>query len=141
MPRVREMLPSWCHARVGHPDEVATVGLARVELVYSSPPVTRIHEPVVDKRVRLSLGTVLAGVLHPTERQRPDHPKLAYVVAVDRSEFREALRAVVAVHEEPVLRLVLRVDQPLLVHCDRILAANGRRPRRDPKRDNQQCAW
>ena len=44
------------HARVGDPRELATVRVARVDLVDRAPPVARVHEAVVDERVDLVLG-------------------------------------------------------------------------------------
>ena len=99
--------------------------VARVDLVDRAPAVARVHEAVVDERIDLVLGTVLSDVLHAAERQRPHHPQVLDVVAVDLRQLRVAQRAVVAVHQQPVLRLVLRVDQPVLVDGQRVLGRKG----------------
>src|SRR6266852_8440732 len=40
-------------ARIGDPDELAAVGIARVDLVDGAPAVGRVHETVVDQRIDL----------------------------------------------------------------------------------------
>ena len=116
-------------AGVGHPHEAAAARIARVDLVDGAPAVARVHEPVVDERVQLALGTVLSDVLHPAERHRPDHAQVLHVLPVDLRQLGVAERAVVAVHQQPVLRLVPGVDQAILVDGQRILG--GQRGRRD----------
>ena len=74
------------HAGVGHPDELAAVGLARVDLVDRAPAVARVHEAVVDERVDLVLRAVLPDVLHAAERERPHHAQVLHVLAVDLRE-------------------------------------------------------
>ena len=132
MPRVRGTLP-WCLT----PGSVTQTnsplfGIARVDLVERAPAVGRVHEAVVDERIDLALRAVLSDVLHAAERQRPDHPQVLDVVAVDLRQLRIAGRRVVAVHHQPVLRLVLRVDQPVPVDRHRVLPDEScRRHRRD----------
>ena len=116
------------HARVGDPRELAAVRIAGVDLVDRAPPVAGVHEAVVDERIDLVLGAVLSDVLHAAERHRPHHAQVLDVLAVDLRQLRVAQRAVVAVHQQPVLRLVRGVDQPVLVDRQRVLA--GKRSRR-----------
>src|SRR5262249_45294096 len=54
------------------------------------------------------------------------------VVAVDLGELRVPLRRVVAVHHQPVLRLVLGIEQPLLGDRDLVLGRGGGRRQRQP---------
>ena len=108
MPRVLRQVAFVADAGIADPDELALVRVARVDLVDRAPAVAGIHEAVVDERIDLAFRAVLADVLHAAERERPHQPQVLDVVAVDLGELGIALRAVVAVHHEPVLRLVLR---------------------------------
>src|SRR5439155_6017763 len=56
------------HAGIAHPDELALVGIARVDLVDRAPAVAGIHEAVVDQRIDLAFRAVLSDVLHAAER-------------------------------------------------------------------------
>ena len=107
-------------AGVGDPHELAPVGIADVDLVDRAPAIGRVHEAVVDERIDFVLRTVLPDVLHAAQRQRPHHPQVLDVVAVDLRQLGIPRRAVVAVHQQPVLRLVHRVDQPVLVDGERV---------------------
>jgi hypothetical protein len=109
------------HAGIADPDELALVRVAGVDLVHRAPAVGGVHEAVVDQRIDFILGTVLADILHAAERQRPHHPQILDVVAIDLGQLGVAHRAVVAVHHQPVLRLVLRVDQPVPIDRHRVL--------------------
>ncbi len=133
MPREREMLPS-CET----PGSVTQTssplsGTPRVDFVKGSPAVARVHEPVVDQRIQLALGAVLPDVLHAAERQRPDHAQIFHVLAVDLRELRISGGGVVPVHHEPVLRLVLRVDQTVAVDRHRVLPDECRRRHRSDR--------
>ncbi len=109
------------HARVGDPHKLTLVGLTGIDLVQRAPAVGGVHEAVVDQRVDFVLRTVLTRVLHPAQRQGPDHPEVPHVVTIDLGELRVPLRAVVAVHQQPVLRLVLCVDQTIAADRERVL--------------------
>ena len=115
MPRVRGALPSCRTPGSAIQTNSPLSRVARVDLVDRAPAVGRVHEAVVDERIDLVLRTVLPDVLHAAERQRPHHPQVLDVVAVDLRELGVARRAVVAVHQQPVLRLVRGVDQPVPV--------------------------
>src|SRR5215510_10623767 len=52
------------YAGIADPDELAFVGIARVDLVHRAPAVGGVHEAIVDERVDLVLRAVLADVLH-----------------------------------------------------------------------------
>src|SRR5262249_32756985 len=52
------------------------------------------------------------------------------VGGVDLGEVGMALRAVIAVHHQPVLRLVLGVEQPLAVDGELVLRLRGRQRRK-----------
>jgi hypothetical protein len=126
------------HAGVGNPRERALVAGTRVDLVDRSPAVARVHEAVVDERVHLGLGAVLPHVLHAAERDAPHHPQILDVGPVDLRQLGVAETVVVPVHQEPVLRLVLGIEQPLLVDGERILAQERGRRRRDGERARQE---
>src|SRR5262249_62306551 len=122
---------------------LALVGLAGVDLVDAAPAVAGVHESVVDKRIHLGFRAVLSKVLHAAERQRPDHAQVLDVVAVDLGELGIALRAVIAVLDEPVPRLVLRVDEAVAI--DRhlvlgVLRGDLRRGQRDDRRSRKRGA-
>ena len=124
-------VPLVLHAGVGHPDEFPLVGTAAVDLVERPPAVARVEEAVVDQRMELAFRTVLSDVLHAAERQGPHQPKLFDVRAVDLRQLRIPRGGIVAVHHQPVLRLVLRVAQPILTDRHRVLAGDrGRGQRR-----------
>ena len=108
-------------AGVRDPDQIAVVRVAGVDLVDRSPAVAGVHEAVVDQGVELALGAVAPGVLHAAQGQGPHHAEVADVVAVDLGEPRVAGRRVVAVHDQPVLRLVLGVDQAIAVDGEAVL--------------------
>ncbi len=108
-------------SRIGHPHQLALVRLARVDLVERAPSVGGVHEPVVDERIHLTFGAVLSDILHAAQRERPDHPQVFDVLAIDLGELGISGRGVVAVHHEPVLRLVLRVGQPVPIDGHRVL--------------------
>ena len=127
MPRVREVLPSCGTPGSVDPRELAAVRVARVDLVDRAPAVARVHEAVVDERVGLVLGAVLPDVLHAAERHGPHHAHVPDVLAVDLRQPRVAQRPVVAVHQQPVLRLVVRVDEAVLVDGQRVLRGQRRR--------------
>jgi hypothetical protein len=114
-------------AGIGDPDELAMIGIAGVDLVDRAPAVHGVHEPVVDQRIDLVLGAVLADILHAAQREGPDQAQVLDVVAIDLGELGIAGRAVVAVHHQPVLRLVLRVDEPVAVDRHLVLGALRRR--------------
>src|SRR5215510_1853734 len=122
------------HTGILDPDELALVGVARIDLVDRAPAVDGVHEAVVDERVDLVLGAVLADILQAAQRQRPHHPQVLDVVAVDLGELGIALRAVIAVHHQPVLRLVLGVEQTLAVDGKFVLRSD-RRSREHGDRD------
>ena len=123
-------------AGVGNPYELALVGIARVDLVHRAPAVGRVHETVVDERIDLVFRAVLSDVLHPAERHRPYESQVPDVVAVDLGELRIARGAVVAVHQQPVVRLVLRVDQAVPVDGHLVLC--GERPCESRKPDSDE---
>jgi hypothetical protein len=67
--------------------------------------------------------TWLSGPFWPTfciplSANAPNHAQVFDIVAIDLGELRIALRAVIAIHRRPVLRLVLGVEQALLVDGD-----------------------
>ena len=130
------------HARIGDPHKLAAGRRAEVDLVERAPPVGRVHHAVVDEGVDLVFRPVLPGVLQPAERHRPDHPEVLDVVAIDLREFGIPCRSVVAVHHQPVLRLVLGVDEALAVHGHRVLRAEpdagGSERRREHDADGYQ---
>ena len=101
------------YAGIGDPHELAAVGFARVDLINRAPAVRGVHETVVNQRIQFIFRTVLPDVLHAAERQSPHHAEVLDVFPVDLGKLGVTLRAVIAVHHEPVLRLILRVDQPV----------------------------
>ena len=113
------------NAGIADPDEIALVGVAGVDLVDRAPAVARIHEAVVDERIDLVFRPVLSNVLHAAERKRPDKAEVFDVLAIDLRQLGIALRSEVAVHHQPVLRLVLRVDQAIIVDSDRVALLLG----------------
>jgi hypothetical protein len=115
--------------RVGDPDELALRRVARVDLVDRAPAVRRIHEAIVDERIDLALRTVLPDVLHAAERQGPDHPQVADVLAIDLRQLGIAGRPVIAVHQQPVLRLVHRVVEPILADGELVVGGKDERRR------------
>src|SRR6516225_2091357 len=123
---------------IGDPDELASVRLAHVDLVERPPAVGGIHHAVVDERVYLVLGAVLPDILHSAERQRPDQPEVLDVVPIDLRQLRISGRPVVAVHHQPVLRLVQGVDQPVSVHGHGVLGGDDSRGRCDPQTDESE---
>src|SRR5262249_19841687 len=76
------------------------------------------------------LGSFLGVCLHAANRPHPSHVQVLDFVAVDLGELGIARRAVIAVHHQPVLRLVCRLDEPVAI--DRHLVLGGLR--RDAKR-------
>src|SRR5262245_36330817 len=68
------------------PDELALVRIARIDLINRAPAVAGIHEAVVDERIDLVFWTVLPDILHATQRQRPHHPQIFHVFAIDLGE-------------------------------------------------------
>src|SRR4029453_2343072 len=67
------------------------------------------------ERVHFIFGTVLSHVLHAAERERPHHPEVLHVLAIDLRQLRVAGRPVIAVHHQPVLRLVLGIDEAIRI--------------------------
>src|SRR6266571_4403938 len=127
------------HARIAYPDEFSLAGIARVDLVDGAPAVARVHETVVDERIDLVFRAVLPDVLHAAQRHRPDEPQVLDVVAVDLGELRITRGAVVAVHQQPVLRLVLRIDQTVPVDGHLVLGGERRRRKRDGRYARETC--
>ena len=78
------------HAGVGHPDELALIRVARVDLINGAPAVGRIHEAVVDEGIHFVFGAVLSDVLHAAQGQRPDQPEIFHVVAIHLRQLRVA---------------------------------------------------
>jgi hypothetical protein len=76
-------------------------------------------------------GPFCPDVLHPAERERPDHPQVLDVVAIDLRQLGVACRPVVAVHQQPVLRLVAGVDQTGLIDGQRVVGRKRRTERDD----------
>src|SRR5262249_35403455 len=115
------------HAGIADPDELALVRAAGVDLVDRAPAVAGIHEAIDDQRIDLAFRSILPDVLHAPERERPDESRLLDVVPIDLAEPGIAVGPVVAVHHEPVLRLVRRVHPPLLLD-PYLLLRNSLRP-------------
>src|SRR5262249_15964131 len=90
---------------------------------------------VVDYGIVCVLGAVLSDICHAPHAHPPHHPQVLGVVAFDLGELGIARRAVIAVHHQPVLRLVGGVDEPVAI--DRHLILGGLC--RDGKR-GQRCA-
>src|SRR5262249_26355325 len=109
------------HAAIAGADALALVVIARVALIDRAPALARIHVAIFYQRVYLGVGAILSDILHAAERERPHHAQVLDVLAVDLGELGVALRAVVAVHHEPVLRLVLGVEQALPVDRQLVL--------------------
>ena len=118
------------HPGIGHPDELTLVGIAGVDLVQRAPAIARVQEAVVDERMDLAFRTVLSHVLHAAQRHGPDQPKILDAVAVDLRQPRITSGRIIAVHHQPVLRLVLRIDQPVLVDRHAVLAGDRTHPER-----------
>ena len=104
------------HGGVSRPDNFPLVARRGVDLVDRAPAVGRVEHAVVDQHVHFGFRSVLTDVLHSAERHAPDHPEVLHVLPVDLRQLREAGVAVIAVHEQPVLLLVLGVDEPILAH-------------------------
>jgi hypothetical protein len=113
-------------AGVGDPHELAMIGIAGVDLVDRAPAVHGVHEPVVDERIDLVLGTILADILHAAQRQGPNKAQVLDVVPIDLGELGIPGRTIVAVHHQPVLRLVLRVDEPIAIDRHLVFSGLGR---------------
>ena len=112
--RQRQLLLSGVHA----PDDAAHVARAHVDLVDHAPLVDDVEEAVLGQRRRLQ---VLVG------RRSPDGEGIGQlqaldVVLVDLVERRVALRVVGAVVHQPVLRLLVGIDEPIRSH----VAGEGR---------------
>ena len=115
------------HAGIGDPHEPAPVRITRIDFVDGAPAIGRVHETVVYQRIQFVFRAVLADVLQAAQRQRPDHPQVLDVLPVDLRELRISGCGVITVHHQPVLWLILRVEQPVLV--DRHVVLSGERHR------------
>ncbi len=109
------------HARIGDPREARPLRVAGIDLVHRAPSVGRVHEAVVDERIDLVFRPVLTDVLHAAQSERPHHAQLLDRFPVDLRQLGVADRTVVAVHQKPILRLVERVDETLLVDGKRVI--------------------
>src|SRR5262249_9586739 len=89
-------------------------------------------------RIDLVFRSVLADVLHAAKRERPDEPHLLDVVSGDLAEPGIAGSPIVAVHHEPVLRLVRGADQPFLIDPP-LLLRSGLRFRQHSDRHACHC--
>ena len=128
--RQRQLLLSRVHA----PDDAAHVAGAHVDLVDHAPLVDDVEEAVLGQRRRLQ---VLVG------RRSPDGEGIGElqaldVVLVDLVERRVALRVVGTVVHQPVLRLLVGIDEPIRSHVAG--EAPGRsRARRRPRAEACGC--
>ena len=106
--RQRQLLLSGVHA----PDDAAHVARAHVDLVDHAPLVDDVEEAVLGqwRRLQIFVGRRAADRDGVGELQALD------VVLVDLVERRVALRVVGAVVHQPVLRLLVGIDEPIRSH-------------------------
>ncbi len=95
--------------RVHAPDDAPDVAGAAVDLVDDAGGIRDVDEAVLDQRRRL-VEAVADGA---AERHRVGELEALDVVLVDARERREALAVIGAVVHQPVLRLLVGVDEPL----------------------------
>ena len=106
--RQRQLLLSGVHA----PDDAAHVARTHVDLVDHPPLIDDVKEAVLGQRRRLQ---VLVG-RGAADRDCVGELEVLDVVLVDLVERRVALRVVGAVVHQPVLRLLVGIDEPIRSH-------------------------
>ena len=106
--RQRQLLLPGVHA----PDDAADVAGAHVDLVEHAPLIDDVEEAVLGQRRRLQI--LVAG--GAADRDRIGELEVLDVVLVDLVERRVALRVIGAVVHQPVLRLLVGIDEPIRRH-------------------------
>ena len=100
-----------------------------VDGIDRAPAVRHIHDAVLDERRRFQIAErVAAAALEPAQRHREGELHVLDGVGVDLLERREPVALVIAVMEDPVLRLALRVERALAGHVGGAQPASARSP-------------
>ena len=120
--RQRQLLLSGVHA----PDDAAHVARAHVDLVDHAPLVDDVEEAVLGQRRRLQ---VFVG-RRAADGDRIGELEALDVVLVDLVERRVALRVIGAVVHQPVLRLLVGIDEPIRTSRRRQTPGRSRARRR-----------
>ena len=94
------------------PDDAADIAGTRIDLVEDVPGIGHVEETVLSERRRV--GEFVSRTA--AERHRIGELEVLDVVAVDARERRKALTIVSAMVHQPVLRLLVRIHQP--VRCN-----------------------
>jgi hypothetical protein len=97
------------------PDDAADVPGGGVDLVEHAPGIGDVEEAVLGERCRLDEFTAVGA----GERHRIGEFQALDVGLVDAGERREALAVITAVVHQPVLRLLVGIEQPLRRHLGR----------------------
>src|SRR5579871_3926985 len=109
--------PGAVGAGVHLPFDDAFLAGRHVDCVDRAPAVRHIHDAVLDDRRRFQVTEgVASAALEARERHREHRLQVFDGLGVDLLEQREAMTLVVAVMEDPVLRLALRVQGALIRH-------------------------
>jgi len=99
---------AWVHA----PDDAANIPRSAIDLVQHAPGIGDEDEPAFGERS--CVDEFIAGAA--AERHRIGELEVLDVTLVDPCQWRIALAVVSAVIHQPVLRLLVRIDQP--IRCD-----------------------
>ncbi len=129
--------PGAVGAGVHLPLDRALLAGAEVDRIDRAPAIRHIHHAVLDDGRRFQIAEcVTAAALEPAQRHRVGEPHVLDGIGVDFLQRREPVALVIAVMEDPVLRLALRIERAFGGHVGRA----QRRQRGRHQQRTRECA-
>ena len=121
--------PGAVGAGVHLPLDDALFAGAEIDRIDRSPAVRHVHDAVLDDRRRFEIAErVTPAALEPAQRHREGRFQVLHRVGVDFLEQRIAVALIIAVMQNPVLRLALRIERAGIASCRRHAPASVRLP-------------
>ena len=137
--------PGLVGAGVELPLERALLAGGDVDRIDRAPAVRHVHDAVLDQRRRFEVAERIASAaLEAAERHRERQLQVLDGIGVDLLERGEPVALVIAVMEDPVLRLALRIERALGRHVGGAQPASARWPpaaSRQRRRRQKRSSW
>ena len=109
--------PGAVDARIELPFDGAPRATGDVDGIDAAPAIGDVHDAVFDQRRALEITEGIApAALQPAQRNREDRPQVLDRLGVDGGQRRKAVALIIAVIEQPVLRLLAGIERALERH-------------------------